>query len=181
MNEHPVCVVPIWLQEMVEGWSRGKLRRKRRSAEEIVRQFWGSVDIASHDSCWVWTGLRRAQGYGSTHLCGRNYRSHRMAWALTRGEVPNGMCVLHRCDNTSCVNPEHLWLGTYADNNLDMAKKGRVRGAVVSNPDRCKNGHPRSLSRRTPSGELKCLECGKQRCREYRARRRSAPPASVCQ
>lgn len=80
--------------------------------------------------CWSWSGATR-NGYG---VLGRGRRdeglvyAHRLAWELVNGPIPEGMCVLHACDNRICTNPEHLWLGTKTDNNRDMSAKGRHVG-----------------------------------------------------
>jgi len=92
-----------------------------RSFEE---RFWDKVQKTK--SCWLWTGHRNRNGYG----CGiRNHYkrilAHRASWIINCGEIPNGKLVLHKCDNPPCVNPEHLFIGTYRDNNIDMYKKGR--------------------------------------------------------
>ena len=78
-------------------------------------------------TCWLWRGRRHKS---SPYPKIRNSELlHRVAWELTRGPIPRGMCVLHRCDNVACVRPSHLFLGTHADNVRDMVSKGRnVRG-----------------------------------------------------
>lgn len=78
--------------------------------------------------CVEWAGYRDRNGYGKEgRRVGRNQRyAHRAAWEDTNGPIPAGMHVLHRCDNPPCVNLDHLWLGTHADNMADKAAKGRA-------------------------------------------------------
>ena len=78
--------------------------------------------------CWHWCGNRNAFGYGRMTFKGRAQVAHRLSWLAFNGAVPEGMSVLHRCDNPSCINPEHLWLGTYSDNLRDAWAKGRNKG-----------------------------------------------------
>lgn len=78
--------------------------------------------------CIEWLAYRMPNGYGTIREAGKNSRhllAHRAAWQLAKGEIPAGMNVLHRCDNPSCVNVDHLFLGTQADNVSDMISKGR--------------------------------------------------------
>lgn len=95
----------------------------------VVDRFWARVDKTSSPSgCWVWTGCHNMKGYGVFSSFG-NFSSgvmcHRISWTLVKGEIENGLCVLHRCDNPSCVNPDHLFLGTKLDNNKDAVDKLR--------------------------------------------------------
>jgi hypothetical protein len=91
-----------------------------------AQKFWEHVDKTIPTACWIWKGGYSGSGYGSLALDGRNgLRAHRVAWELTNGDIPTGLCVLHRCDNKKCVNPAHLFLGTFDDNNKDRAAKGR--------------------------------------------------------
>lgn len=87
----------------------------------FTERFFRFVD---KQGCWNWTGCKNAHGYGRVGLQGKVILAHRVSYELHYGLVGNN-CVLHRCDNTSCVNPEHLFLGTQADNMKDMSRKGR--------------------------------------------------------
>lgn len=77
------------------------------------------------ETCWLWTGTRKAHGYGVIRIDNKVWRAHRLSWTLFGGEIPSDKDVLHRCDTPRCVNPDHLFLGTQADNMRDMQQKGR--------------------------------------------------------
>jgi len=95
----------------------------------LEERFWEKVAFlgAEPDECWEWRGAKSEQGYGYIRGSGHGsmLRAHRIAWELANGPISAGTCVLHRCDNPSCVNPAHLFLGTSTDNSHDMVNKGR--------------------------------------------------------
>ena len=87
-------------------------------------RFWSHVEKS--DTCWLWRKSRDRQGYGQFGVITSRYKlAHRVAWELTYGPIPKGSKVLHRCDNPPCVRPDHLFLGSQADNVHDMIAKGR--------------------------------------------------------
>lgn len=89
-------------------------------------RFWAKV--RKTDSCWLWTASVNKQGYGKFNPTrSPQWGAHRFSWFLHHGPIPEGMWVLHKCDITPCVNPDHLFLGTALENNHDMIRKGRQR------------------------------------------------------
>lgn len=106
-------------------------------------RFWEKVQKG--DGCWEWTAsLQKERGYGQINIDRRPHVAHRISWTLTNGKIPDGMCVLHKCDNRKCVRPNHLFLGTNKDNTLDMLAKGRqANGCLIT---RGENVHTASLT-----------------------------------
>lgn len=80
-------------------------------------------DLAT--GCLLWVGSHDEKGYGQLRINRKIVKAHRFSWKAAHGDIPDGMLVLHRCDNPPCVNPSHLFLGTHTDNSHDMDAKGR--------------------------------------------------------
>lgn len=88
-----------------------------------LERFWAQVDRSG--SCWLWRGLASGD-YGRISLDGRMWSAHRFVYHLTYGPIPDGLWVLHHCDVRSCCRPEHLYLGTHAENTRDAVERGRM-------------------------------------------------------
>ncbi len=89
------------------------------------KRFWSNVDKTS--DCWIWVGCKNPHGYGLYAYAQREQRlAHRLAWILTKGPIPKGLCICHHCDIPACVNPDHLFMGTQKDNMADCARKNRL-------------------------------------------------------
>src|SRR3989304_7863892 len=91
--------------------------------------FWSKVDVRAPHECWQWLGSVQWQKNGRKGGYGHSGSrlAHRRAWAIANGPIPDKLCVLHRCDNPGCCNPDHLFLGSLLDNNRDMIAKGRFK------------------------------------------------------
>lgn len=92
----------------------------------LSNRFWSKCLVKRKDECWNWIAATASEGrYGCFRYGKTMKQAHRIAWMLHSGKYPHGICVLHKCDNTLCVNPNHLFTGTQRDNVRDMHKKGR--------------------------------------------------------
>lgn len=101
----------------------------------IDRRFWPKVLKAGPDECWLWTGAVAGFGHGRIGRGGHRggaMCAHRLSWEIHNGPVPDGLCVLHRCDVPTCVNPSHLFLGTRPENMADMTAKGRRASKITA-------------------------------------------------
>lgn len=103
--------------------------------EKLIKdRFWSKVAIKGPDDCHDWTASICSNGYGSFCIYSITHSAHRFAWLLTKGEIPEGKLVLHRCDNKLCCNPNHLYIGTQGDNIRDREARysGYLKGRCSS-------------------------------------------------
>jgi hypothetical protein len=104
---------------------RGHTINRVGRTKPIEERFWKFVDKGKDDECWNWIGAKKDNGYGVIGLGKKLIRAPRLSYTIAYGEIPEGKFICHRCDNPSCVNPKHLFLGTNQDNMNDMCDKGR--------------------------------------------------------
>lgn len=95
--------------------------------KELTR-FWAKVEKRA--SCWTWTGATKQGGYGKVTLRQTQWLASRLSWVIHHGSIPDGMDICHHCDNPTCVNPKHLFLGTRRDNMQDAKRKGRIKWPI---------------------------------------------------
>lgn len=101
------------------------VERKGSTDMDLKTKLLSRVDVRE-DGCWMWLGGKDSNQYGQISYDGMRQRTHIVSYEVHIGPVPKGVCVCHTCDNTWCVNPEHLFLGTKKDNYEDMRSKGRA-------------------------------------------------------
>lgn len=94
-----------------------------KHGKPFEKKFWDKIEKT--ESCWLWHGTRSDNGYGKVRYRDRQDLSHRVSYIIHKGEIPVGMVVRHKCDNPPCCNPDHLELGTVADNTCDKMMKQR--------------------------------------------------------
>ena len=100
-----------------------------------AKDFWSHAALNPVTGCLEWRGAKNPRGYGKIMRSGKTISAHRHAYELSKGSIPHGGQVLHRCDNPSCVNPEHLFIGSNVDNMRDMSSKGRASMAKLTPGD----------------------------------------------
>ena|SRR6185436_4498635 len=115
-------------------------------------RFWRKVRVT--DGCWLWMAAKGTGGYGIFQLNGEARRAHSLAYQDFFGPIPDGLIVCHHCDNPPCVRPDHLFLGTSADNSGDMKDKGRSARGERHGSARLTADQVIEIRRRYSGGEL---------------------------
>lgn len=161
--------------EHVRAYARHYMAKNRQNPvtpehldEKFEKRFWAKVDKT--DTCWNWTGAKTAArparpnaparpGYGSILINGRGFYAHRASWLMHNGPLIAGLVIDHLCDNTLCVNPEHLQQVTNNENTLRSPRHSKNAGGYYKGKTQCKYGHER-----TPEMHGKpCFTCQKNR------------------
>ena len=131
----------------------------RITEKSLEEKFQDKVEFT--EVCWIWKGSKTRHNYGVILHQGKSLLAHRVSYELFKGEIPKGLFICHKCDNPSCVNPEHLFAGTPRDNLMDCIKKGR-------RPDYTRDGKTNPRARLTWDEVDKiredCLNSGLSKC-----------------
>lgn len=112
--------VHLWNKKDRFIWSSATLEEKTNRLRDIFER-----SVVKSEGCWDWKGVAHHSGYCHMNYDGKSMSINRISWELNFGEIPNGLFVLHKCDNRRCSNPDHLFLGSSKDNHKDMMNKGR--------------------------------------------------------
>lgn len=132
MKERPILFSAPMIRAILDGLNgKRKLYALRgadpNSPEHLVRRLANGIDEPREDGCWNWTRTTNGSGYGMLTVAGRMVYAHRLAYELSHGAVPDGLHVLHSCDNPRCINPDHLSAGTRSQNMKECSERGRAR------------------------------------------------------
>ncbi|MRR49333.1 MAG: hypothetical protein EG825_00200 [Rhodocyclaceae bacterium] len=132
VSEKPILFSDPMVRAILEGLNgKRKLYAPKgsdpSSPEHLARRLANGIDEPREVGCWNWTRITNGSGYGMLKVAGRMVYAHRLAYELSHGSVPDGLHVIHSCDNPRCINPAHLSLGTRSQNMKECSERGRAR------------------------------------------------------
>lgn len=142
-------------------------RVDRKQRVDWRQVFWYRVSPNDENGCWEWTGPSTPHGYGTQSSGTKEQRAHRLSYQMFFGDIPDGLWILHKCDNRRCVNPAHLYAGTPMDNVVDRRERKRFvcnKQKRIRETGKCMKGlhdwTPENI-RRTKQGRNLCLACNR--------------------
>lgn len=140
----------------------------RKQKADLDTRLWNRLDKTG--DCWVWPGGLTGSGYGQLNFMGIRWVAHRLAWSVVNGTIPPGMLCCHTCDNRKCCRPDHIFIGTPLDNNLDAVAKNRHPGMLKTH---CIRGHEYNATNTIvrPDGSRNCHECQRWHSKAHYARK----------
>ena len=137
--------------------------------------FWAGFYKEPNTGCWIWERGIDHHGYGGINIArGKMVKAHRFSWELHNGPIPPGLNVLHKCDTRPCVNPDHLYLGSQADNLADAKRKGRTAKGVRNGSARLTEAQVREIRASTEPARIVAERYGIHREHAAQIRRRRA-------
>ena len=167
-----VCGTPFTVDVYVSHLKHRALKHCSKSCSNrgrtktLAERFARYIGETTDSGCILWTGSRAAHGYG--HIGGTvdgrrtMLLAHRVAWELANGPIPDGLQILHRCDNPPCINVDHLFLGTHMDNHVDKAQKGRGPRGEKNPKAKLAAHHVREIRKRYASATVTQLQLAKE-------------------
>ena len=165
---------------MMMGYDKEKrketMRKRSMAFYKLIPRILGKIDNWG-DGCWNWLGSLNSNGYALIGYCGKTVLLHRLTYELCNGVFDKKLCVLHKCDNRKCINPDHLFLGTKSDNMIDCANKNRQYRQKVKNLY-CKQGHMIAghnaiQSKSKDHSWTECRICRNETTKRYKLKRKA--------
>lgn len=143
----------MWCRSCSSAYGKSHYRASHRPVPGHRERFWANVAIGAPDECWPWRRAKPGK-YGFFQADRRCTHAHRYAWIFTHSDIDTGICVCHKCDNPPCCNPNHLFLGSHAENAADKVAKGRQSRATTHGRARLTTSQVREIRAMYRAGQL---------------------------